>query len=94
MESGKEGTAMKLDHRTAELIAIGASVAANCRGCLEFHVCKAGQDGADKEAIGQAVDIGKMVRRGAAAELDRLAASLRAGEAGAATSGAPGCGCR
>lgn len=81
---------MKLDTRITELIATGASVAANCRPCLEYHVGKARESGADDEDITQAVEVGRLVRRGAAAQLDKFAAGLRAGSLPAAA-GATGC---
>jgi AhpD family alkylhydroperoxidase len=68
---------MKLDARTTELIAIGASVTANCLSCLEYHVGKATESGVDGDEITQAVDVGKMVRRGAAGKMDKLVETLR-----------------
>ena len=32
---------MNLDIRTRELIAIGASITANCQPCLQYHVSRA-----------------------------------------------------
>lgn len=68
---------MKLENRTTELIAIGASVTANCLSCLEYHVGKAREYSADEEEIAQAMDVGKAVGRGAAGKMDKLVASLR-----------------
>ena len=68
---------MKLDDRITELVAIGASVTANCLSCLEYHVGKAKEYGVDEQEIVQAVEVGKMVRKGAAGKLDKLAESLR-----------------
>jgi AhpD family alkylhydroperoxidase len=42
---------MKLDARIKELIAVGASVAANCQPCLQYHVSKAREAKADDEEI-------------------------------------------
>ncbi len=36
---------MSLENRIKELIAIGASVTANCQPCLEYHVGKAKEAG-------------------------------------------------
>jgi hypothetical protein len=33
---------MALDDRTTELVAIGASITANCPSCREYHVGKSG----------------------------------------------------
>lgn len=81
---------MKLDNRIAELIAVGASVAANCQPCLEYHVGKASESGADRQEIADAIEISKMVRKGAASKMDKFAASLS--EAAMPTA-AEGCGC-
>jgi len=51
------------------LIAVGASVTANCQPCLDFHVGKAREYGAGEKDIAMAVAVGKTVRKGAAAIL-------------------------
>ncbi len=68
---------MKLDNRVTELIAIGASVTANCVSCLEHHVRKATEHGVEAEEIVDAIELGKMVRKGAAGTMDKLVESLR-----------------
>lgn len=67
---------MSLDKHILELIAVGASVAANCQPCLEYNVRKAREFGADAEEIAEAIEVGKRVRQGAAAKLDKFALSL------------------
>ena len=67
---------MKLDHRIGELIAVGASVAAGCQPCLKYHVKHARESEAGQEEITEAIEIGKMVRRGAATNMDRFVAEL------------------
>ena len=67
---------MKLDDRTKELIAIGASISANCQPCLEYHLSKAVEYGADESEISDAISVGSLVRRGAAAKMDKFAQSL------------------
>lgn len=71
-----------LDERTTELIAVGASVVANCQPCLEYHTTRARELGAGTEDILAAVAAGQQVRRGAAAKMDRYAAQHVTGEAG------------
>ncbi len=84
---------MKFDNRITELIAVGASVAANCQSCVQYHVGKAAEYGIDQGEIAQAVEIGRMVRKGAAAKMDKLVESLL-GAAPSVPSGATeGCGC-
>jgi AhpD family alkylhydroperoxidase len=82
---------MKLDSRTKELIAVGASVTANCQPCLEYHVGKARQYGVDGDEIAQAIDVGRTVRKGAADKYDKFVASIDL--AAAAPSSEAGCGC-
>ena len=65
-----------LDSKTKELIAIGCSVAANCRPCVKYHVGKAREMGIEAEAIDDAVEVGQMVRKGASGETDKLLAEV------------------
>ena len=61
-----------LDDKTKELIAIGASVACNCQTCVLFHTSKSRELNIDPELIEQAAEVGKMVRKGAAGQMDKL----------------------
>ncbi len=83
---------MTLDERSRELIAVGAAVTANCRGCLQYHVSKARDAGAGEEEISDAVEVGTMVRSGAAAQLDRTAADLKTADTRPRSHGASCCG--
>jgi AhpD family alkylhydroperoxidase len=67
---------MKLDDRTIRLIAVGASITANCQPCLEVNVAKALENGASEGEISEAIEVGKMVRKGAASKMDRFTSSL------------------
>ncbi len=67
---------MKLDDRILALVAIGASVTANCQPCLEHNVGTALKCGADAEQIAEAIRIGKLVRQGAASKMDKFALDL------------------
>ena len=67
---------MKLDERMMRLIAVGASIAANCQPCLQTNAAKALESGASEQEIAEAIWVGKMVRRGAASKMDEFAASL------------------
>jgi AhpD family alkylhydroperoxidase len=82
---------MKLDDRTLRLIAVGASIAANCQPCLEFNVLKALENGADRQEIAEAIQAGKMVRQGAASKIDRFASNLN--QAAPLATGFPDQGC-
>ncbi len=83
---------MKLDARTASLIAVGASVTANCQSCLEINTARAARHGAEPSEIADAVEIGRKVRAGAAAKLDTLATGLGAA-APVARGDEAACGC-
>lgn len=65
-----------LDSKMKELIAIGASVACNCHPCVKFHVGKAKELNIEPELVKQAVEVGKMVRKGAARQMDELLDNL------------------
>lgn len=54
-----------VDDRIEELIAIGASVTANCQPCLEYHAGEAKKLEAETEDIQKAIEIGQMVKKGA-----------------------------
>jgi AhpD family alkylhydroperoxidase len=85
---------MKLDNRIGELIAVGASVTASCQPCLQYHVKKALESGADEYEVADAIEIGRMVRKGASAKMDKFAASLNAPSSQAAEGATNGdCGC-
>lgn len=68
-----------MDVRIEELIAIGASITANCKPCLEYHVAKAGESGAAEQEIARAIEVGRMVRKGAASKMDQFTAIALAG---------------
>ncbi len=84
---------MKLDIRTKELIAVGASVTANCQPCLQFHVTKARESGAGDEEIATTIAVAKTVRKGASAKMDDFAATLEAAEEAVESGAGSGCGC-
>jgi AhpD family alkylhydroperoxidase len=54
-----------VNDRIKQLIAVGASVGANCHPCLEYTVGKALELGIDRDEIMMAVDVAKVVRQGA-----------------------------
>lgn len=65
-----------LDTKVKELIAIGASISANCHPCIKYHVAKAREMKIDEAEIHQAVEAGRMVREGAADQMDKLLEEL------------------
>jgi AhpD family alkylhydroperoxidase len=68
---------MTFDSRMTELIALAASVAANCQSCVEYHARKAAESGVDPQEVAQAIDIGRAVRKGAATRIDQVADAVQ-----------------
>ena len=65
-----------IDDKVKELIAIGASISANCHPCIKYHVNKAREMAIDENEIQQAIEVGKMVRKGAAGEMDKVISAI------------------
>jgi len=58
------------------LIAVGASVTANCQPCLKTAVVQAQKAGVEKKEILEAIAIGRVVRKGAFGKMDNFASTL------------------
>lgn len=84
---------MKLDDQVKELIAVGASVTANCQPCLEYHVGAACKAGAKEQEIAQAIEVAKTVRKGAASKFDKFASSLSQAALSGTSVSEEECGC-
>jgi AhpD family alkylhydroperoxidase len=63
-----------LDRKTKELVAIAASLAAKCQGCLEGHIKKALKFGATREEISESIAIAIGVNAAAIVDLTDIAA--------------------
>ncbi|MBS0014081.1 MAG: arsenite efflux transporter metallochaperone ArsD [Desulfobacterales bacterium] len=61
-----------MEEKTKELIAIGASVAANCQPCLTHHVDLADELGISEADIQQALAIGAQVQKGGMNAMQRF----------------------
>jgi AhpD family alkylhydroperoxidase len=59
-----------MDEKLKEMIAVGASVTANCIPCIRYHFTKAREVGLTVTEIKAAVQIGKAVRKGTAQKWD------------------------
>ncbi len=70
---------MEWNSRIKELVAVGASITANCQPCLRYHTGKALESGASVGEIAAAIATGKQVREGAHAEMDVFASDLNTG---------------
>ena len=62
-----------LDRKTKELIAIAASLANHCQGCLEGHIKKALKYGATKEELSETIAISMGVNAASIVDLTDLA---------------------
>jgi len=84
------------DERVAELVAIGAAVAANCELCLDYHHRKAAALGVSREDMVKAVNLALQVREQPARMMARRAEQLltpEAAQAGECCGGGSGGGC-
>lgn len=63
-----------LDRKTKELVAIAASLAAKCQGCLDGHIKKALKFGATREEISETIAISMGVNAAAIVDLTDIAA--------------------
>ena len=63
-----------LDRKTKELVAISASLAAKCQGCLEGHIKKALKFGASRDEISETIAIAMGVNAAAVVDLTDIAA--------------------
>jgi AhpD family alkylhydroperoxidase len=67
-----------LDRKTKELIAIAASLATHCNGCLEGHIKKAIKCGATREELSETIAITMGVNAAAIVDLtDQAAEALQ-----------------
>ena len=72
-----------MENKTKLLVAVGASITANCQPCLKTAIAQAQLAGADKREILEAIAIGRVVRKGAFGKMDKLASTLIGKDAGA-----------
>lgn len=68
---------MELSEKVKELVAVGASITANCQPCLQYHVEKALGAGAENGEVTAAIEVGKQVRKGASAKMDQFSAGMK-----------------
>jgi AhpD family alkylhydroperoxidase len=65
-----------MENKTKILIAIGASITANCQPCLRTAITQAQTTSATEKEILEAIAIGRIVRRGATGKMDKFASTL------------------
>lgn len=68
---------MELSEKVKELVAVGASITANCQPCLQYHAEKAQANGADSGEVRAAIEVGKQVRKGASAKMDQFSSGMK-----------------
>jgi AhpD family alkylhydroperoxidase len=73
---------MIMEDKVKLLIAVGAAVTANCQPCLRTAVSQAQIAKVEKKEILEAIQIGRLVRRGANGKMDVLASTLTANNVG------------
>ncbi len=84
---------MPLDDRTKALIAVGASITANCQSCLHSTVALALEAGAVVQDIAEAIEVAKLVRRCASTSMEKFVAGLRQEVSLPSTASSKECGC-
>jgi len=67
---------VKLETKIRELVAIGASVAANCQAWLVYHYKTACEAGASGEEINEAIEIGETVKSAVGLNMKTFAENL------------------
>ena len=68
-----------MDDSVKELVAMGASVAANCHPCMDHHLAKCDELGISREEVAEAVKVGLMVNHGAERRIRKKARELLGG---------------
>ena len=65
-----------MEDKTKLLVAVGASITANCKACLKTAVNAAEHAGVERKEIQEAIAIGRVVRKGAFGKMDKFASTL------------------
>ena len=65
-----------MDDRMKELVAMGASAAANCHPCMDYHLAKCDELEIDRSEVVAAVKVGLMVNHGAEKAIRKKAREL------------------
>jgi AhpD family alkylhydroperoxidase len=82
---------MGMNDKIKELVAVGASITANCQPCLQYHTNKALEFGAEAGEVAEAIEMGKRVRKGASAKMDEFSSSVKETVAAPAAEKKSGC---
>lgn len=68
-----------MDERMKELVAMGASAAANCHPCMDHHLARCEELGVSRDEVIEAVKVGLMVNYGAERAIRNKARELLGG---------------
>jgi AhpD family alkylhydroperoxidase len=66
----------KLDKKSKELIAVGASIVINCESCMQWHIEQALKAGATEEQVLEAIGVGMEMGGGPATVSARFAMNV------------------
>ncbi len=75
----EQQTAEVLEERTRELVALGASVAANCLPCFKYHFRKLNELEVTASEMEEAVNIARKVKENPPRHMEELADKLLSG---------------
>ena len=65
-----------MDQQIKELVAMGASAAANCHPCMDYHLAQCDKLDVRREEVAAAVRVGLMVNHGAENAIRKKACEL------------------
>ena len=69
-----------MEEHIKELVAMGASAAANCHPCMDYHLAQCDRLGIDREEVAAAVAVGLMVNHGAEKAIHKNTRELLGGD--------------
>ena len=65
-----------LDNKTKEMVALSASVAANCVPCLKYHFAEAVKQGCTPQEIQEILEVSSMVKKRPPGDIDEIGSKL------------------
>lgn len=71
---------MKLNTKIMELIAIGASLTANCQPCIKYHLKAAKDLGVTEEEIEEVLKLAKAIKIHSSKVMDKFTKQIMSGE--------------
>ncbi len=71
---------IKLDIKTKELVAIAASIIANCQPCIKYHLKVAKEVKISKEEIDEAIELAKAIKVNSSKIMDKFTEEILNGK--------------